>query len=142
MSSRKNKPVYGKSQGAVSSEPARDSLSANRSSSGDIQGDKSANQVNHHHRKIDFRKYVLVRSLPRTLFRLSILSIVVHLLITHTAPGKYVAGSIVQKMIELKISTTKRASDIHPQELSKKRQKNADENFKDAHRRAGGKDED
>ena len=142
MSSRKNKPVYGKSQGAVSSEPARDSLSANRSSSGNIQDDKSTNQVNHHHRKIDFRKYVLIRSLPRTIFRLSILGIVIHLLVAHTAPGKYVAGSIVEKMIELKISTTKQASDIHPQELSKKRQKNADENFRDAYRRAGEKPED
>lgn len=136
MNSKKNKPVYGNSKGAKSGEISSDLSQSRQSSSKDSEIYGKPNS-----RRSSVSTSASMKSLPRELFKWGSILLIVSLLSNNTLPGQKIKAIVFSKMSLLYLTATKNISNIHPNEMQKRRQENSDNNFKDAWRRAGEKPE-
>jgi hypothetical protein len=140
MNRKKARPTYGNSQGAKSGNLNVERNSQNRSTLSQqkyAQTDKSSD-----------RKYLQlqsnstsIHSLPRTLFKLTIVGVITAGLLTHTKIGKSLT---VQMLAHLgtgqkNLDATKSTLDLN--QAKERKQKAFDDRFDDAWEKAGGEPE-
>ena len=143
MSSQKTRPIYGASKGAKSGElssglnPKANSTYPKQeyAKSCDLSGRLNPDRGSR------IAKSAALQSLPRTLFRFSIVGIICCLGVKHTQMGKNLTTLVALKISESQLDAKKAISTINPQERGKRRQKQIDNRFKESWKNAGGKPE-
>jgi hypothetical protein len=139
MKSKKQKPTYGNSQGSKSSELSSD-LGRKKSSapSGQqyAQSGEFTDRKQQENRSLRSNSATLT-SLPRTIFKVGIIGLIIYPLLIYTPIGKSITtrGSQAITGVRQKIGTTQ--SEVNLKTMGEKRQKAHEERFDDTLKKSG-----
>ena len=142
------KPIYGKSQGAKSTGFNLDKGNCQKSQFSTQTESNSGNPIDRRSkqrvkpsdriRRFTRSKPVAIASFPRTILKISIAAIVIYQGSIHTPIGRDIAARGSRQLANLQKNIGETLFKLDPKNASKKRQDNADNNFKDAWKRASG----
>jgi hypothetical protein len=145
MNRKKEKPIYGNSQGAKSgglnSNPQRKPPPEKQyAKSGELFDDRSSQLSGNNYRSTQL-KPAKIKSFPRTIFKLSIVGIIVYQLLANTQIGRGLTARASQQVADLQRNMDTTRSKLDPKTRGEKRQKVVEDRFEDAWQRAGGESE-
>jgi hypothetical protein len=139
MNRKKAKPTYGNSQGSKSSELSADLGRKKSSATLGQQYAQSGEFTDRKHRKDRTLRSnsATLTSLPRTIFKFGILSLILYPLLVYTPIGKRIATRVSQAItgVRQKIGATQ--SELNLKTMGEKRQKASDERFDDTLKKSG-----
>ncbi len=134
MKSKKQKPTYGNSQGSKSSELCSD-LGRKKSSAPSTpqyaQSGEFSDRKNHKHRLLRSNSATLT-SLPRRIFKVGIISLILYPLLVYTPIGKSIITRVSQATAGVQHKIGVIQPEVELKNMGEKRQKAHDERFDDA----------
>jgi hypothetical protein len=139
MKHKKAKPTYGNSQGSKSSELNADRGHKKSSASSEPQYARSGEFTDRNKRKDrrDRSNPVTLHTLPRTIFKLGIIGLILYPALVYTPIGKSITHrvSLIIAGFQRKVETTQ--SEINLKNMGERRQKASDDRHNDAMKKSG-----
>jgi hypothetical protein len=139
MKRKKAKPTYGNSQGSKSSELSGDRGHKKSSVSSDPQYAKSGEFIDRQKQKDRSLRSssVTLHSLPRKIFKVGIVGLILYPLLVYTPIGKSIItrASLAVSGVRQKVAATQ--SEVNLKNMGDKRQKASDDRFNDALKKSG-----
>jgi hypothetical protein len=139
MKSKKQKPTYGNSQGSKSSELSSD-LGRKKSSAPlaqqYAQSGEFTDRKQQENRSLRSNSATLT-SLPRTIFKVGIIGLIIYPLLVYTPIGKSITTRVSQTIAGVRQKTETAKSEVNLKTMGEKRQRATDERFDDALKKSG-----
>jgi hypothetical protein len=132
---KKNKPIYGRSQGARLQDMSEESTSRIK----DAESVRAVKKIKYKKTKIS---QTTIKSWPRTIAQLTTFIAICYYMAKNTPVGQSMTQNISDRFSALTKNASKMREDIDPTKLSQQQQKKSDDRFDDAWKQACGKDKD
>lgn len=131
MKKAKDKPIYGKSQGA------RHQNISERSTAFEYAKNSSFSKSVKRERKVSYK--VKIKSFPRFLFQLVTIAAIASWLLTHTPIGQKIAANFGNRVFQAQQSANKVKEEVNLVNFSKQYQQKSEDRFDRNWKDAGGK---